>query len=331
MDYYNKKGNLIQCLACKHYCKIQEEKFGICGVRKNSGGKINLITYSKPSALNLDPIEKKPLYHYLPGTKTFSIGFSGCNFKCDFCQNYSLSCARGEMLEKALVKTKEVSPKEFVGMAKPQARSVAFTYNEPAISIEYCLDAIKEAKKQKLGTVFVSNGYSSKESIKELKGNLDAINIDLKSFSEDFYKKICGAKLENVLETIKAFHKAKVWVELTTLVIPDKNDSKEELSMLANFIASIDKNIPWHIIGFFPMHKMSSHYPAMSHHIQRAVDVGKEVGLNYVYSRLPEGGDTYCPKCGNPVIKRSFYGDVDILFPAGMCECGKQIKGTFSL
>jgi pyruvate formate lyase activating enzyme len=330
MDYYLKKSENVQCLACKHYCIIPKGKFGVCGVRKNVGGKIELITYSKPSVINLDPIEKKPLYHYFPGTKSLSIGFYGCNFKCEFCQNYSISCTREEKLEKLLEKNEKVSPKEFVLLAKDKAKSVAFTYNEPAISIEYCIDAINEAKKQKVGTVFVSNGYSSEESVKELKGKLGVINIDLKSFNERFYKKICGAKLENVLETIKNFHKTKTWVELSTLIIPDKNDSKEELLQIAEFILSIDKNIPWHIIGFFPTHKMTTHYSAMDSHIKKAVDIGKEVGLNYIYSRLPDGQNTYCSNCGKLLINRSFYGGVEILFKNNKCECGKRIKGTFS-
>ena len=328
--FFEKSCKAIKCLACKHYCVIPEGKFGICGARKNVSGKIDLITYSHPSGIHLDPIEKKPLYHYLPGSKTMSIGFFGCNFKCDFCQNYSISCAKGEMLEKSVKELEEVMPEEFVRMTKKSgAESMAFTYNEPAISIEYVLDTFDLLEKEKLGTVFVSNGYSSDESIKALKGRLDAINIDLKSFSDDFYKKIVGGKLENVLETIKTYHKAGVWVELTTLVIPDKNDSEEELSELTDFIASVDKNIPWHIIGFFPMHKMSSHEPAGTKHIERAVKAGEEAGLKYIYSRLPGRENTYCPDCGEVVVKRSFYGTAEVLLENGKCKCGKKIKGIF--
>ena len=330
--FFEKKGAVIKCTACRHYCIIPEGKFGICGVRKNVSGKIELITYSRPSGIHLDPIEKKPLYHYLPGSKTMSIGFFGCNFKCEFCQNYSISTSKGEMLEKNIRGFSEVNPKDFIKTAEDSgAGSIAFTYNEPTISIEYALDTfdLLDKEKKKLGRVFVSNGYSSEETIKALKGRLDAVNIDLKSFSDEFYKKIVGGKLENVLKAIKSYYKAGIWVELTTLVIPNENDSKEELEELAGFIASVDKKIPLHIIGFFPMYKMAGHEPAGREQVERAVEAGKNAGLKYVYSRLPGGENTYCSKCGEPVIKRSFYGTVEVLLKNGRCECGEKISGIF--
>ena len=330
MEFFEAKREALRCLACKHYCVIPKGGYGLCGARKNTGKEIVSIAHAKPSGIHLDPIEKKPLYHYFPGTTTLSMGFFGCNFSCAFCQNYEISCARGAGLEKLAERLETVSPEMFAEKAAGAgAKSVALTYNEPAINIEYALESFGAAKAKGLGTVFVSNGYSSKEAMKEMKGKLDAINIDLKAFTEKFYRELCGAKLENVLETIKAFHRAGTWLELTTLVIPKKNDSKEELSELTRFIASVSKDIPWHIIAFFPIHKMSNHPAAQAEHVERAVEAGKEAGLKHIYSRLPGGENTYCPKCGKPVIERSFYGSAKVMLENGKCGCGKEIKGMF--
>jgi pyruvate formate lyase activating enzyme len=337
----------IKCLACRHYCIIPESGFGLCGARKNFKGKLELVTHSKPCSLHLDPIEKKPLFHYLPGSGTMSIGFFGCNFRCEFCQNSEISFLKNGGAEKASNELGKVSPKDFVALAvKQKAKSIAITYNEPAISVEYNLEAIALAKKTKLndgsllGTVYVSNGYASEEQTKALTKNkktrLDAINIDLKSFNENFYRKICGAELEKVLEGIKSFYEAGVWVELTTLLIPGRNDSKEELKQIADFILSVDKNIPWHISAFFPHHKMINVPPTSAEEIVRAVKLGQELGLNFVYGGNVYGAgfeDTHCPKCGNLLIKRISFG-AEIV---GLSEeeknkcgkCGEKIAGVF--
>ncbi|MFA5125777.1 MAG: AmmeMemoRadiSam system radical SAM enzyme [archaeon] len=332
-----KSGN-IRCLACRHNCIIPENRFGLCGARKNIEGKIILLTHSKPCSLHIDPIEKKPLFHYLPGSTVASIGFFGCNFRCDFCQNYDISCMRGKLLEEQVKKIETVSPKEFISFAKKSsAKSIAITYNEPAISVEYNIDAIKLAKKQKpkLGTVYVSNGYASEEQITELKKSktrLDATNIDLKSFNADFYRKICGAELEKVLKCIKDFYKTGTWIELTTLLIPGKNDSGEELEQIADFIHSIDKNIPWHVSAFFPTHRMNNVRPASSEEIMRAVRIGKETGLNFVYGGNIRAGNenTYCPKCNTLLIKRDGFNAQVLELNKGKCiRCGEKIKGIF--
>ncbi|MFA5931023.1 MAG: AmmeMemoRadiSam system radical SAM enzyme [archaeon] len=335
-----KNSKTIQCTACKHYCIIPQSGFGLCGARKNEGGKINLITHSKPCSLNLDPIEKKPLFHYLPGSKTLSIGFFGCNFKCDFCQNSEISCTRGISAEKEIAKLGEVPPTRLVELAnKESAKSIAFTYNEPAISIEYNLEAIELAKKQKgkekLGAVYVSNGYLSEEQLKELtksKTKLDAINIDLKSFSSDFYKKTCGAELEGVLKTIRAVKKAGIWIELTTLVIPSKNDSSQELNQIASWICDLDKNIPWHISAFFPSYKMLNISPTSTEEITSAVKIGKESGLTFVYGGNVNAGlsDTFCPKCKNLLIKRNNFNAKILGLEKNKCnKCGEEIRGVF--
>ncbi len=341
-SFFKKSGKgIIKCYACKHYCSIPEKGFGLCGARKNEKGKIKLITHSKPCSLHLDPIEKKPLYHYLPGSKTMSIGFFGCNFKCDFCQNFDISFCKGYSAEKSLIGIKEVSPKAFVNLAiEEEAKSIAITYNEPVVSVEYNLEAFKIAKEKKVGTIYVSNGYCSDEQLKELtkkKQRLDAINIDLKSFNENFYKQICGAELENVLSSIKSFHKAGIWLELTTLLIPGKNNSKEEVKQIAEFISSIDKNIPWHTSAFFPMHKMTNISPTSTKEIINAINIGKDAGLKYIYAgniRETNFESTFCPKCKNLLIKRNGYNTEIIGLhkenKITTCKnCGEKIKGVF--
>lgn len=311
----------------------------MCGVRKNENGKIKLVVYAKPCSMNLDPIEKKPLFHYLPSSKTMSIGFFGCNFKCDFCQNFDISFVRGSSAEKDSELLNEVAPDKFVDFAKKEgAKSVAITYNEPAITVEYNLDVFLEAKKKgySLGTVYVSNGYESVEQINALvkgKSLLDAINIDLKSFDNEFYKKTCGASLEGVLDSIKLFHKAGVWVELTTLLIPNQNDSDSEIKQMAEFIFSVDKNIPWHLSAFFPMHKMKSTPPTSKESIENAVRIGKEAGLNFVYSgnvHNSKNESTFCTKCNSLLIEREGFKSKVIGMNNDKCiNCGEKIKGVF--
>jgi pyruvate formate lyase activating enzyme len=337
MVFYKSFGKgFVRCLACRHYCIIQENGFGLCGVRKNVNNKIVLVTHSKPCSLHLDPIEKKPLYHFLPGSETMSVGFFGCNFGCDFCQNYDISFCRGLEAEKLLAGMRNVSPKDFVSSAlENNAKSIAVTYNEPAVSVEYNLEAFELAKKNSLKTVYVSNGYASIEQLKELKKKktfLDAINIDLKSFNENFYKKVCGSNLENVLACIKDFHKAKVWVELTTLIISGKNDSVEELNQIASFISDLDKNIPWHVSAFFPAHKMNNVSPTNKEDVLRAVKIGKEKGLNFVYGgniSFSDSSNTFCPKCKNLLIKRENYFIESFMNKNKCINCGEIIPGVF--
>ena len=339
--FFKKEGaHSIKCLACKHYCVIPKNGFGLCGARKNVNNKLELITYSKPCSFSLDPIEKKPLYHFLPSSTTMSIGFFGCNFKCDFCQNYDISFTRGMNAEKSLIGAEEISPEQFVDVTlKKKAQSIAITYNEPAISVEYNLEAFKLAHENKLKTVYVSNGYVSEEQLSALtkkQTKLDAINIDLKSFNDNFYQKICGGELEKVLSTIKSFYKKGIWVELTTLIIPGKNNSSTELKQIADFVASMDKNIPWHVSAFFPSGKMTNVSPTSTSEIASAVNIGKEAGLNFVYGgnlNTSEFSNTFCPKCNNLLIKRNGYNCEIIGFDEkekNKCnKCGTKIEGVF--
>ena len=322
------KNKEVKCLACSHYCRIGENNKGICGVRKNIGGILYLMVYGKPYSLGIDPIEKKPLFNFLPGSKILSFGTVGCNLQCEFCQNFSMSQEREEYGEN------EMTPKQIVDLAlKNKTQSIAFTYNEPTVFIEYCYDVAKLAHKNKLKTVFVSNGYESKESLTYISKYLDAINIDLKSFNEKFYLATCKARLQPVLETIKLAHKLKIWVEITTLVIPGKNDSDEELKKIAEFIASVDKSIPWHIIAFHPDYKMVDSHATTSKELLRAYKIGKEAGLKYVYTgniELSSYETTYCPKCNKELIEREGMKVISNKMDVDKCPyCNERVDGIW--
>jgi len=279
--YKPEKNNSVRSLACAHKCLIQKEKTGICRVRKNIDGKLYLLVYGKVASMHLDPIEKKPLYHFLPKTKTFSIGTLGCNFKCDFCQNYGIS--QFDESSNNQIFGREITPEAIVKEAvRTECKSIAYTYNEPVIFIEFVKDCAKLAHENKLKNIMVTNGYWSEESFDFIKNFVDAVNIDLKSFNEKFYNKLCSAKLKPVLETIKRCYKNKIHVEITTLIIPGENDSEEELEAIAKFISKIDKNIPWHISRFFPMYKMLNKPVTKIETLEKAYEIGKKY-LNYVY------------------------------------------------
>lgn len=274
-DLYKQEKAKVRCLACAHKCLIGKENTGICGVRKNINGKLYLLVYGKVASMNVDPIEKKPLYHFLPGTKAFSIGTLGCNFRCGFCQNFEISQVKEIIGE-------EITPEQIVENAiKTECKSIAYTYNEPAIFIEFVKDTAKFAKEKELKNILVTNGYLSKESFDYIRSYVDAMNIDLKG-SDKFYQENCGGRLQPVLDTIKRAHKAGIHIELTTLIIPGLNDNEKELERIAKFIASIDKKIPWHISRFFPMYKMQDKNITPISLLEKAYKIGKK-HLKYVY------------------------------------------------
>lgn len=278
-------------------------------MRVNHKGELFLLVYGLGSSLNPDPIEKKPIYHFHPGTISISLGAHGCNFKCDFCQNYELAqsakCNLGNLF------VRELPPSEIVKQAeKLRCRSISYTYSEPTVWAEYTLDTIALAREKKIKAVYVSNGYQSNELFSKLKDVLDAINIDLKSFSDEFYKKYCGARLKPVLENIKAFRDAGVHVEVTTLLITGLNDSDDEIRQIAKFLKNVSPKLPWHVSRFFPMYKMQDRPPTPLDRLLTAYEIGKEEGLQYVYLgniQDSERSSTYCPSCGKIVIKRVGY------------------------
>ena len=271
----------VRCLACSHKCLIREQKTGICGVRKNIDGKLYLLVYGKVASMGIDPIEKKPLYHFFPGSKTFSIGTVGCNFKCDFCQNFDISQASKH--EQAKILGEDTTPEEIVNDAiSTGCKSISYTYNEPAIFLEFIKEIAILAKEKGLKNILVTNGYFSEESFDYISPYIDAMNIDLKSFSNDFYLKYCGAKLEPVLKTIKSASQKGIWIEITTLIIPGLNDRERDIEKIAVFISKIDKNIPLHLTRFFPRYKMSDKKVTSKETLEKAYKVAKKY-LNDVH------------------------------------------------
>jgi len=332
MDKFYKKlnNNKFQCLLCNHYCKLKEGQVGICGVNKNVGDKIECLVYGYIAALNIDPVEKKPLYHFQPKTKTLSLGTVGCNFKCSFCQNHSIS------QEKIVNKSRYFSPKEIVEIAiKNNCDSISYTYNEPTIFFPYIKDIATLAKKRGLKNIMVTNGFESDEVISSMKGLIDAANVDLKSFNAKYYKKELGGNLEVIKENLKKLVKNGIWIEVTTLVIPGINDSDEELKAIANFIANeLGIKVPWHLSAFHPDYKMLNR-PRTSYEIlKKAFDIGKEAGLKYVYiGNILVDDDTICPKCNHLVLKRvGFETVIDNRKNYLYCKnCNTKLDGVFKM
>lgn len=304
-SYFRISGERIECRICPHYCRIAEGRTGICGVRKNNGKEIELITYGVISGYALDPVEKKPLYHFYPGYNILSVGSFGCNMRCDFCQNYSISQSVPERLKK------EMSPDELTSAALSAQRNigVAFTYNEPTISFEFLRDAGTLVKDSGMMTVLVSNGYVNKEPLEEIIQFTDAFNIDLKSFNEVSYRKLTGASLEPVKRSLKQIAESGKHLEVTSLIIPGHNDKPEEMVLQTEWIAGeLGKNVPLHLSRYYPMYKRND--PATTEDtLLRLYEIASE-RLDFVYLgnlHSEAGQDTHCPGCGQVVTYRSGY------------------------
>ncbi|MAD42162.1 MAG: AmmeMemoRadiSam system radical SAM enzyme [Arcobacter sp.] len=327
MKYYKKENDRLVCLLCSYYCKLKEGQVGICGVNKNVGTTVECLVYGYISALNADPIEKKPLYHFLPDTKVLSLGTVGCNFKCPFCQNHGIS------QEKKIDKSRYLSPKDVVTLAlRNNCKSIAFTYNEPTIFYPYAKDIAIEAKKHGLKNVYVSNGFESSEVIDDMKGIIDAVNIDLKCFTQSYYKKELGGNLEQVLENLKHFKRNGIWLEITTLIVPTKNDSKEELHNIAKFIKNeLDIYTPWHISAFHPDYKDLDLPHTSVESLKLAFDLGKKEGLKYVYiGNVNLGNNTSCPNCNEVLLKRYRFKTIENNIIGGNCpKCNYKVEGVF--
>lgn len=327
--FYKKEKDFVICLTCAHQCKLKEGMLGICGVRKNINSKLYVLNYGKLVALNIDPIEKKPFYHFLPGTKSLSLASAGCNFKCLNCQNYDIAIEFRKFRE---IPGSYVEAERVVEMAKKyKIPSISYTYTEPTVFFEYALDVMKLAKKKKIKNVFVSNGFMSEETRKEASKYLDAINIDIKSFSDEFYRNICNARLEPVLETCKFLKQHGVWVEITTLVIPTLSDSKKNFEEIAKWIHdNIGPETPWHISQFSSMISWKLHHipDTPTSTLETAINIGRDIGLKYVYiGNIPghEAENTYCFNCKTIVIKRVGYF-VERNDKNGKCpKCGEII------
>jgi pyruvate formate lyase activating enzyme len=327
---YEKLGNgKVHCFLCSHHCRIAPDQFGICGVRQNQNGTLWTLVYGDVIAEHVDPIEKKPLYHFLPGSKSYSIATIGCNFKCSFCQNWQIS----QVSKKAgNIKGEEVIPEDIVRIAKKErCESISYTYTEPTIFFEYAYDIAKLAKKEGILNNFVTNGYMTKEAIEMIRPYLDSANVDLKFFDDDSYKRMCGGKLQPVLDSIRHMHDVGIWIEVTTLVLPGKNDSMEQLKGIAEFIANIDKDIPWHISRFHPDYEFLNIEPTHIETLINAKAIGGNAGLRYVYlGNTIEGNNTYCPDCKNLLIEREIFSIMQNNIKNSKCQkCNTKIQGVF--
>ncbi len=331
MLYRSLEEGKVECFLCSHCCLIQPSKFGVCGVRENRDGKLFSHVYGEVIAAHIDPIEKKPLYHFLPGSTSFSIATVGCNFRCPFCQNWQIS----QVKKKDQTKSGEarLSPENIVTEAKRQrCRSISYTYTEPTIFFEYAYDTAKLGRSAGLANVFVTNGYMTADALKTIQPYLDAANVDLKAFKDETYKKVCGARLEPVLESIRLMRELKIWIEVTTLVVPGMNDGQEELRSIARFIASVSPEIPWHVSRFHPDYKYTQTGATPLETLRTAFSLGKEEGLEYVYigNVWGESEDTMCPRCGRPLLRRSgFFIEENNLKDGKCCFCGNPVAGVF--
>jgi len=319
----------VKCNLCRHHCVIEDGKKGICRVRENHSGVLYSLVYRKLISENIDPIEKKPLYHFYPGTTSFSVATVGCNFKCLNCQNYEISQLPKDIGQ---IVGKDVAPEKIVEDALScQCKSIAYTYTEPTIFFEYAYEIAKIAAQKSLKNVFVTNGYTTREALTTIKPFLHAANVDLKSFSKETYKKLCGARLENVLDCIRSYKEMGIWIEITTLVIPEINDSESELREIAEFIKNVGPEIPWHVSRFYPKYRLIEKPPTPVDTLRMAREIGLEVGLRYVYEgNVPgEGGEnTYCYKCKKVLIKRYGYQIIENNIVNSQCPaCNAVIDG----
>jgi pyruvate formate lyase activating enzyme len=320
----------VRCNLCAHRCVLKPGRRGICGVRENKNGVLYSLVYGTVVAENLDPIEKKPFFHVYPSSKSYSIATVGCNFSCDFCQNHDIS----QMPRKTRIITGEDHlPAQLVARAiQNRAKTIAYTYTEPTVYFELAYDTAKIAAENGLANVFVTNGFMTAEAVEKIAPYLTAANVDLKSFRDEFYKKYCGARLQPVLESLQCMKEKGIWVEITTLLIPGMNDSEEELEDIARFIARLGKETPWHISRFHPQYKILN-LPATSIALlNRAVQIGREAGLKYVYSgNVPgdDGENTRCFHCGKLLIGRYGFKVTGVHLKDKKCEqCGTDLDGV---
>ncbi|MEA3489148.1 MAG: AmmeMemoRadiSam system radical SAM enzyme [Candidatus Omnitrophota bacterium] len=325
------EGDAVHCFLCSHHCKIDKDAFGFCGMRKNLGGQLYTYAYGRVIASHVDPIEKKPLYHFLPGSYAYSIATIGCNFRCPFCQNWTISQASVKNKD---IEGHELKPEEVVEEAlRNNCGSISYTYTEPTIFFEYAYDTAKIAKEKGLRNTFITNGYMTEAAIKEISPYLDAANIDLKYFDDDLYRKICRGRLQPVLDSIRNMKKEGIWLEVTTLIVPGQNDSDEQLRGIASFLAGTGKEIPWHISRFHPDYKYTDSYPTPVKTMERAMEIGREEGLKYIYlGNVYTEGETFCPGCGKALIERGGFtaNILEDFTEDGKCRsCGTVIDGVW--
>ncbi len=328
--YDKLEGQRVKCHLCRHGCKIDDGKRGICGVRENVEGTLYTLVYDKVVSTAVDPIEKKPLFHVAPGSKSFSIATVGCNFQCSFCQNYSISQMPRD---NGRIVGEGYSPEEIVNAAvRRDCRSIAYTYTEPTIFYELARETMVEAHKHGLLNVFVTNGYMTREMLDDAHGLLDAANVDLKAFNDRFYMHYCKARREGVLDTLVYMKQVGIWLEVTTLLIPTLNDATDEIREMARFIRTeLGKETPWHVSRFYPQYKERDLPPTEVEAIRRVRQIGLDEGLEYVYTgNIPydSGEKTYCPACSHVLIDRLGYHIAGYGIRDGVCsQCGHKMHG----
>lgn len=329
--FYQKLSNdRIRCKLCPHGCVIRNQRKGVCGVRQNLNGRLYVLNYGRLVAQHVDPIEKKPLYHFYPGSKAYSIATAGCNFKCANCQNSDLSQM---FVDEYCLTPRYVEPEEVVEQALVKGcKSIAYTYTEPIIFLEYALDVARLAHEKNIKNVFITNGYIAPEALKTIALYLDAANVDLKSLSTAFYKRVCKGKLQPVLNTLQLLKQLGIWVEVTTLVIPTLNDSRIELQAIADFIVNLGEETPWHISAFYPAYKLLQLPSTSTEALYRAREIGLASGLRYVYTGNIgdiETETTYCHNCGKAVVRRRAHVVVENLLSNSRCPyCNEKVYGV---
>lgn len=332
--YESLKNNEVKCNLCNHRCNIKNGRRGICGVRENRGGVLETLVYGKVIAQHIDPIEKKPLFHFLPGSLSYSIATVGCNFKCRFCQNADIaqmpSDCNGRIVGDAF------TPEDVVAEAiNGDCKTIAYTYTEPTVYFEFACDTAKLATKKGIRNVFVTNGYMTEEALQMIHPFLDAANVDLKAFTEDFYKTICKAKLVPVTETLKRMKSLGIFVEVTTLIIPGLNDDKKELENLAAFLVdALGPETPWHISRFHPTYKLTDRPRTPVETLISARDIGIKAGLKYVYTgNVPgeSGEKTFCHECDHLLIDRWGFYVRNNRIKNGKCpQCNAAVDGVWN-
>ena len=329
--YYKKlSGKRVQCSLCPRACVVGEGSRGFCRVRENRGGEYYTLVHSNPCAVHIDPIEKKPLFHFIPGTAALSIATAGCNFTCKNCQNYDISQARPDDTVNF-----ELKPADVVSLAKRyETPTIAYTYTEPTVFYEYMLETAKEAGRKGVLNIYHSNGYIDRIALAELVEYLDGANVDLKAFSDDFYKEITGGTLNPVLESLKTLKSNGVWLEITNLVIPTKNDSDGPIRELCAWIKSeLGSDTPVHFSRFYPQYKLQNLPPTPVETLKKAAEIAHAAGLNYVYIGNVPGvaeENTFCPRCGKTIIGRTGYHVHTYRIVDGRCEfCKHEIAGKW--
>jgi len=354
--YRRLEGGDVLCTLCPHDCRVREGGRGACGVRYNHGGRLYTLVYDKVVSRGVDPIEKKPLFHFLPGSRSYSIATVGCNLRCAFCQNWEISqwprdrlpkhleagggseetsgsiCPQLEALEHEIA-GEPVTPEQIVAAARQTGcRSIAYTYTEPTIFYELAYDTAVLARRAGLRNVFVTNGFTGEAVVRELAQVLDAANVDLKFFKPESYRRVSRARLEPILDAIRLYHELGVWVEVTTLVVPGLNDSDDELRQIAAFVASVGPEVPWHVSQFYPAWRMADRPATPVPTLRRAAEIGRAAGLRYVYEgNVPgeKGESTYCYDCGALLVDRYGFRVRRNRIVAGKCpDCGCAVDGV---